>query len=545
MAKRFGSNMTLLNREGRTLPRPDGRYWQRWVRWPIPAPVTRFLALREYAVASQVTSGKGRVAAFCRSIARIRSELGFWSGLLALMPTIALGLLRHDPDLAQRIKARLAPAPQMVVLDPKVLVADSVTPKKPGPLPPVQIIMPIHNAFDLLEEALGRVVAHTDLPWRLILVEDRSSDPRVRPWLRAWVRAQARGHPGRILLLENPKNLGFVGAVNRGFGHVDPAAGPVVLLNSDAMVPTDWASRLTAPLRDPEVATATPFTNDGEIFSVPIIAEREDLAPGQGDRIDTALRERIVPLGVEVSVPTGVGFCMAIGADWLKRIGGFDPAFGRGYGEETDWCQRAAALGGRHMAVPNLFVEHRGGASFGAEKRVRLRESGAIISDRYPGYDRAVRRFIRTDPLATPRLVAALAWAESGGELEGTSPHSEARSDCNAATSHLDGKYARGVSLDLRLKKGHRHVLRFTTPRGRVTATADNVEVIKKLLGPLTRIRFTECRETNPSICRGRDQPQGRATHAQSVKSLPKHTGLADVAQQCVLLRREVGSGSP
>src|SRR6056297_1390801 len=75
----------------------------------------------------------------------------------------------------------------------------------------ITIILPVYNAFDLLQECLQRVIAHTDLPWRMILIEDRSTDARVAPFLRGWVKDKTN-----VALLENAENLGFVASVNRG-----------------------------------------------------------------------------------------------------------------------------------------------------------------------------------------------------------------------------------------------------------------------------------------------------------------------------------------
>ena len=55
---------------------------------------------------------------------------------------------------------------------------------------PVTIILPVHNAFELIEEVLDRIVQNTDMGWRLILIEDASIDPRVRPFLRDWAAQQ-------------------------------------------------------------------------------------------------------------------------------------------------------------------------------------------------------------------------------------------------------------------------------------------------------------------------------------------------------------------
>ena len=274
----------------------------------------------------------------------------------------------------------------------------------------VTILLPVYNAFDLLQECLARVEQNTDVNWHLIAVEDASTDPAVRPWLTNWSNARA----GRVTLLCQEANQGFVAAVNKGLDHIRQRAGtgPVILLNSDAMVPPNWVSRLCAPLSDPAVASVTPMSNAAEILSVPCVGPGIALADGEAAQIDSIAQGfGAVPLP---ELPTGVGFCMALSRHWLDRVPLLDPAFGRGYGEEVDWCQKTRALGARHLAQPGLFVEHVGGQSFGTdEKRDRIRAAGALISRRYPRYDAEVQRFIANDALATPRLALAVALAAS------------------------------------------------------------------------------------------------------------------------------------
>lgn len=288
---------------------------------------------------------------------------------------------------------------------------------EPGPSQ-ATIIIPIYNAFDLLPELLSRVARHTDVSGRLILVEDASPDPRVRPFLHDWVKGgEARAMDLDVTLLENSENLGFIGSVNRAFAEALAFGDPVILLNSDAMVPANWASRLLSPLaQDPSIASVTPMSNDAEIFSIPEICKINELAPGQVDAIDAVLARNSGEIAFP-EVPTGVGFCMAMNPDFLARNPGFDTVFGKGYGEEVDWCQKVRAQGGVHLGHGGLFVEHRGGCSFGSEAKLALvAKNNGIVSKRYPGYDQGVQDFIRNDPLAVPRLAAGLAWAFSSAE---------------------------------------------------------------------------------------------------------------------------------
>ena len=337
-----------------------------------------------------------------------RVQIALWRDLSAALPTalryLLLGRRRADRDLLHKQMGFHKEPNASLPLNPRFLA--------PGPVPTYDfpattIIMPVYNAFELLSEALDRVDRHTDVPWHLVLVEDASPDERVRPWLRDWAAARA----GRVTLLLNDRNLGFVGSVNRGLDLAARRGGPVVLLNSDALVPEGWASRLLRPmLADPRVASVTPMSNDATILTVPWIAGRVVLEPGAADRIDATAR-RLSPQA-QAQIPTGVGFCMVMSRAALDRVPALDTAFGRGYGEEVDWCRKTAAAGMVHVGLGSLFVEHRGGESFGsAAKAAAVERSARIISTRYPEFDDEVRRFIAADPLVTARLILALIWA--------------------------------------------------------------------------------------------------------------------------------------
>lgn len=344
----------------------------------------------------------------------------------ALLPAYALALLRGLPAWLRFRRtgdpaARLALKRALGLEDRSDVAAMAPGLFAPAPAPDpvaqalartrVTIVLPVFNAFDLLPEVLDRLRRHTDLPWHLVVVEDCSSDPAVRPWLRDWVAGVLAAEPGRVTLIENPQNLGFIRSVNAALAVAADRGDHVILLNSDAFVPQGWASRLIRPiLAHDNVATVTPMSNDAEIFTVPVICRKSALRPGEADRLD-ALARRFHPDADLAVAPTGVGFCMAMNIAYLKDLPELDTGFGRGYGEEVDWCQRARALGGRHLGLPGLFVEHRGGTSFGSAEKLKLvARNNAVISARYPRYDGQVQDFIRHDPLATPRLALGIGW---------------------------------------------------------------------------------------------------------------------------------------
>jgi GT2 family glycosyltransferase/glycosyltransferase involved in cell wall biosynthesis len=427
--------------------------------------------------------------------ARRRLQPEFAMRLIQAMPLVMKWAFSKDPALRPQIRAALG---FWVLPAARRMRGDLFVPAAATPVVPTKAftcILPVYNAFDLLPEVLERVRAHTDVPWHLVIIEDASPDPAIRPFLRDWVAAQNTAAPGQVTLIENDSNLGFIGSVNRGFAVALARGGPVVLLNGDALVPQGWASRLLAPLlADPSVASTTPMSNDAEIFSVPVICARTDLAPGQGDALDAVARS-FAPGAGDAGAPTGVGFCMGIAESWLAKIPVFDPVFGRGYGEEVDWCQKTRAMGARHLGVANLFVEHRGGASFGAEEKRRLiAENGVRISARYPSYDIEVQDHLRADPMITPRLALAVAWlaGQAGDRLV---PVYLSHAMGGGVAQYLDHRLQNDIDIQggaviLRIGTDARWRLEVQTALGVVMGETDDFFLVQSLLKPLTRRRI-------------------------------------------------------
>jgi GT2 family glycosyltransferase/glycosyltransferase involved in cell wall biosynthesis len=420
--------------------------------------------------------------------ARRRLRRAFAVDLVRAMPALFHWALTRDAGARSRVKQvmGLEVVAQGLPIDARYF-ADTPPPRSRHA---ITVILPVHNAFEMLEEALHRVAAHTDVAWHLILIDDASTDPRVRPFLRAW----ADGHPGQVTLLELEENLGFVGAVNRGFELAESHAGHVVLLNSDAMVPAAWASRLIAPFDlDPKIASVTPMSNDAEIFSAPMICQSIPLPMGMVDRIDAVAQRLCVP-DVLPPAPTGVGFCMAINARWFGRMPRFDTAFGRGYGEEVDWCQRTRLAGARHVGLPTLFVEHRGGQSFGlAAKQGAILRANAMIARRYPSYDLEIQSYIAADPLRTPRLALALAIA---GELAiGALPvfvaHALGGGADHALSAEIAAYTAQGqYAVVLRVGGAQRWQIELHGPGGVMSAMTGQLAHIRRLLAPVRALRI-------------------------------------------------------
>lgn len=426
--------------------------------------------------------------------AKVHIRASFTKALLRAAPSLIRAVLA--PSVTNRLRAKhalgLTDKEVSHVLDGRVFEPSNVKYCEQK----LTLVMPVFNAFEVLQLALERVVKHTENPWRLILIEDCSTDPRVRPFLRRWALKQCDlGH--EVLLLENENNLGFIGSVNRAFSKALEFSDHVVLLNSDALLPKDWSARLMAPIdADAQIASVTPLSNDAEILTVPQICRANQLRDGVGDEIDKNLRA----LGTTangIPIPTGVGFCMALNIKFLRKLPRFDTVFGKGYGEEVDWCQRVRVLGGIHKCQTNLFVEHRGGASFGSvAKQKAIAKNNAIVSERYPDFDKSVQRFIATDPLRTQRLFAAIAYlAATQREVPIYIAHSlggGAELYLKEKLSDLAGK-GRGAIV-LRVGGRLRWQIEVHTPNGSLHGDTDDAALLHKMLTPIeTRSVIYSC----------------------------------------------------
>lgn len=324
--------------------------------------------------------------------------------VLPLLPRVT------DPAIRAQALRRLglaadAPAPRLCLSEATGLDTDRVT----DLVTKIALILPIHNAATHVARCLARIPTTTDLLWRLILIDDGSTDPTLRSMLADWV-----AHHPNASLIHHDRPKGFASAVNAGLTQLGEITQPVVLLNSDVTLPQGWASRLIAPLlADGTIASVTPLSNEGELMGAPHACAGVALRNEEADVVDASLapfaRARDVPM-----LPTGTGFCMALSPHWLAELPRFDESFGRGYGEEVDWCQRARALGGRHVCQTGLFVGHVGAASFGRVARQALRKKAApILSQRWPRFDADVAQALAQDPLAGDRLRAGVLWAKA------------------------------------------------------------------------------------------------------------------------------------
>jgi GT2 family glycosyltransferase len=272
------------------------------------------------------------------------------------------------------------------------------------------VVVPVYNAAAELDRCLATIAATLGSGADVLVIDDASPDGEVREVLARW---RHRAGP-RWRFLKNAENRGFVGTANRGMSE---CAGDVVLLNSDTEVTPGWLEGLARCLAsDPDIATATPWTNNGEIVSLPRFCA---VNPAPADPAGVAAAIACAGPAVYPELPTAVGFCMAVSRRAMESLGLFDEErFGKGYGEENDYSMRAQAAGMRNVLCDDVYVVHLGGRSFGPLGLRPGADSMQRLLARHPDYMEQVRRFIEQDPLQDRRNAVLNAVRRAGLVLE-------------------------------------------------------------------------------------------------------------------------------
>ena len=245
---------------------------------------------------------------------------------------------------------------------------------------PIDVIIPVYNGpLDIVTSCIESVIAASiQNTYHIIVTDDRSTDDNIVNYLKSKQTA------GEIELLTNDHNLGFVRTVNRGMAINKKR--DVILLNSDTVVYGPWAERMQCgAYSNKRIATVNPLSN-GWMSNYPTLGRDDGYNYLEVD--DDVLNDICleINLGKCAQVPHTIGFCMFIKRQCIDEVGLFDHYnFAEGYGEETDFCYRATAIGWTHAVVGDVFVRHWQTQSFTGEKRQKR-------------LDHAIKRFRRIVP---------------------------------------------------------------------------------------------------------------------------------------------------
>lgn len=262
----------------------------------------------------------------------------------------------------------------------------------------VVIVVPVYRGFEESLASIYAVLANREqaTPFALHVVNDRTPDAMLGAAL-----GRLAGQ-GLFSYAVNERNLGFVQSCNAALERF--ADKEVILLNADTRVHGNWVDRLLVHARsDPAVATVTALSNNATICSYPglninNLVEPECTAEVLDDLAAACNKGRAS------EIPTGVGFCFLMTRASRDRVGLFDAAaFGKGYGEENDYCLRAAKAGLRNVLAEDVFVYHAGEVSFADLVASEYGPGQQALLAKHPDYPLRIRQHLAADPSSSGR----------------------------------------------------------------------------------------------------------------------------------------------
>ncbi len=277
--------------------------------------------------------------------------------------------LGGQPELAPLLNANIKLAEKRLGQRVGLLTGDEAV--------TVDIIVPVYNALDDVKLCLESLARNTDgIKVRVLVVND-GSDFETTTWVREYCRENSI-----FDLIEHSVNKGYTCAVNTGLSAT--TAEYVVTQNSDTIVPTGWLAGMVRCMQsDQRIGVVGPLSNAATWQNVPKLHDETggfavNEVPSNYSIESMAALVASVATRQYPRVPFVNGFCFMIRRSLLEKIGPMDDkTFPVGYGEENDFCIRAADAGYELAIAEDVYVFHAKSKSFGHERRRLLSEQGA------------------------------------------------------------------------------------------------------------------------------------------------------------------------
>ena len=196
-----------------------------------------------------------------------------------------------------------------------------------------------------------------------------------------------------IVVLQNEKNLGFIGTTNRGMK--ESKADYVLLLNTDCIISSGTIEKLISHCeKNDKIGLICPISSNAANLTL-------EMFPGFSFMEMNKLLEKKFK-GKTFDACTVVGNCLMITRKCIEAVGYLDTAYGTGYGEETDYQFKAMEKGFEAKVAIDTYVFHKAEVSFGTskEKQERLNKNRDLFFERWgTQYNKLMEVYMKNDPI--------------------------------------------------------------------------------------------------------------------------------------------------
>ncbi|MBI3318028.1 MAG: glycosyltransferase family 2 protein [Candidatus Omnitrophica bacterium] len=203
------------------------------------------------------------------------------------------------------------------------------------------------NHLECTRPCVESLFAHTQVPSRLIIVDNGSTDPDFLRYLAAL--------PGKsplpVQVVRLPHNQSIASALNEGLRQT--SAPWVCLLNNDILATPGWLSEMIRVAQaNPRIGLLNPMSN--QFAALPNSSEAIN------GHAETLLKEHA---GEWVENWESVGFCMLLNRSVLEKVGLFDEGFQPFFFEDTDYSMKVRAAGLDCAIAQGAYVHHHQGST--------------------------------------------------------------------------------------------------------------------------------------------------------------------------------------
>ncbi len=252
----------------------------------------------------------------------------------------------------------------------EILPTAEPAPAEDAPL--CSLVIPVFNKVEYTQQCVDQLRKSTPNGlYELIFIDNASSDGTPD---------YLAGLTGRVRLITNPDNRGFVDACNQGAAL---ARGRyLVFLNNDTAPLPGWLEALVGMAEgDPTVgaAGAQLVYPDGRLQEAGGLIFSDGSGWNFGRFAD--------PLEPTYLVPAEVDYCsgaaLLVRREIFERLGGFDRRYAPAYYEDTDLCFGIRSLGYKVMYCPSSTVLHFEGITAGTDLSSGFKRYQAINREKF------------------------------------------------------------------------------------------------------------------------------------------------------------------